>query len=273
MTDQGGCTPMDRIEEFGGSLTFKIKAVYAAASQGIKDVQRLESVERDFEGFLLQAPKDRGALAREVPKMTDMLGEFLAAALLHHYKPSAHFLRVAEKYLNLSLNRNWISSALYTHSANYAAIALLLLVDRPEFTTLRIADSLAQKDTENPSSKKENEIAKALKILQDRGVLQFKQAYRFDPIHLDFYVNIPARGKYPEKKIDLEIDGFPYHAVYDIDRGGFDSSTQNPLDFLRDRLVKERAELEVIRVDAATTDFMTPLQIAIKLGRILDLDQ
>jgi len=232
--DIRGQTAFDRcFLESSEKLFFKVRALFAASAYGHDNLQTLESIEGEL-ALLLVTEKQ---ISPEV------LSEFLMAAHAHKYVPSQGFVGTLDSHLAKSLNGAWYDSGLLRQAAYYATQCLMIFSGSISDKTLQIAARNAKLATGAPASDLESWTARQLRTLQSKYAFDLDTNKSFGSVNLDFFLK-PLDGSMP---VNLEIDGFPYHAVYQIDTREFDESSPFT-DCLRDRLLKERAGWKVVRV-------------------------
>jgi hypothetical protein len=259
--DASGKTRLEHIgAAYGGNLSFRITALCAASAGGLTNPAELEVVERELTGLVNQhRVSSNGSLDNDT-NVAEMMGEFLTAAVMHSHRPNEELLKFAAEQIPQMLGANWSSSAPKCRAIYYTTMALQIMGYKLPTEAATVAAIVAKTRSAEPVSVLEAPVKRVLSELQREGVLTYQHNFKYPPLSLDFRVILKSQSG-TEKVIALEIDGFPHHSIFQIDRQEFSADITPLRDTLRNKLIRDLAGWPLVRIPGYMLDVSDPKQM------------
>jgi hypothetical protein len=211
-------------------LSLKICAMYAAASIECLDQEKAKKLKEEvFSGLKSE---------KELRLSLEALGELLIVLQAHGLGLNKDEAWKIETYITKTLPKGWEN--FNTHrSGMLNAVGILGIARDGQLTDKQEAWVGQIKQPSYASNKFEKAMWDALLTLRNNGDIKKFESSSLHFIHqMDFLVQVVA-GSTPVT-INLELDGFPYHSIFDIDSGEFLSDVYPLKNRIRDLFVKTK---------------------------------
>lgn len=235
--DSNGRTAIDRLEpsdNIGDNqsslyrLSSKCRILGGLSAQGYRNLNALKDLEDELRAEV------QGGQTRLISLET--IAGFTEACVAHDYTPDTDLLNALETRLCQSKNAFKGGNLKLNRVARNAILALFNLKDELQPETQKLVSDIVESSS-HIQSYLERSVGEVLKQFANSAGLKIETNLHHGLSELDILITGNLNGQ--EVKLNVEVDGFPYHSVFMIDEGSF-SDTEHPFkQMMRDRYLEK----------------------------------
>jgi hypothetical protein len=236
--DTSGRTALDRFEdtEYINSdqsslyrLSSKCRILGGLSAQSYRNLDALKDLEDELRAEVKGGHTELISL--------ETIAGFTEACVAHNHTPDTDLLNTLETRLCESKDAFKNKNLKTNRVARNAILALFNLKDELQPETRKLVSDIVN-SSNHLQSYLEQRVGEVLKQFADLAGLEIETNLHYGLSELDILLTGRFNGQ--EVKLNVEVDGFPYHSVFMIDEGSF-SDTEHPFkQMMRDRYLEKK---------------------------------